>query len=177
MPLLGQYEYIIDKEHPRANEDGLVYLHVVIAENMLGRHLFAEEVVHHKDLNKLNNDPDNLMVFATKSDHTRFHMNGCDENMLLLNSNGSYVCIARELTCIDCGTAITRYGTRCPNCASIYSRKTERPTSDELFSILLLNRGNFTKVSKMYGVTDNAIRKWCILYDIPYKSKDYKLLQ
>ena len=39
MSLLGQYEYIIDKTHPRANADGAVYVHMIVAEQKLGRRL------------------------------------------------------------------------------------------------------------------------------------------
>lgn len=176
MPLLGQYEYIIDKTHPRANRDGSVYLHIIIAEKILGRYLLPEEVVHHKDLDKLNNDPSNLIVFATKSDHTRFHMNGCDEAILSLNANGVYICVENPSVCIDCGTKITKGATRCVDCASKHERKVDRPSSDELFNLLILFNGNFTEVSKKYGVSDNAIRKWCDAYNLPRKSRDYKQL-
>ena len=37
MVLLGQYKYIIDKTHPRANSEGAVYEHIIIAEEKLGR--------------------------------------------------------------------------------------------------------------------------------------------
>lgn len=32
----------------------------------------------------------------------------------------------------------------------------------------------FTKIAEKYGVTDNAIRKWCKRYSLPYKSKEIK---
>lgn len=60
-------------EHPLARSNGLVFEHTLVAEGTLGRHLTEIEVVHHKDKNKLNNDPSNLMVFTTTADHTRYH--------------------------------------------------------------------------------------------------------
>ena len=39
---------------------------------------------------------------------------------------------------------------------------------------LCFNNGNFSKVSQIYGVSDNAIRKWCKKYNMPFHSKDYK---
>lgn len=49
-----------------------------------------------------------------------------------------------------------------------------RPSSTELIEKLKENKGNFTAVEKFYEVTDNAVRKWCKLYKISDKSKDYK---
>ena len=47
--------------------------HRVIAEQLIGRRLDSKEVVHHRDSNRYNNTPDNLVVFPTAGDHTRFH--------------------------------------------------------------------------------------------------------
>ena len=47
--------------------------HRVIAEIMIGRSLRPGEVVHHIDGNYRNNDPDNLMVLASQSEHCRIH--------------------------------------------------------------------------------------------------------
>lgn len=174
MSLLGQYKYVIDKTHPRANADGAVYEHMIVAERKLGRSLLPEEHVHHRDLNKLNNDPDNIMVFATNGDHARFHLYNCNEDMLLLNSNGAYVCKEQKHYCIDCGVEITRKAKRCNDCSHKHDRKVERPTLNELFSTLIALNGNFTKAGEIYGVTDNAVRKWCDSYGISRKSIDYK---
>ena len=55
----------------------------------------------------------------------------------------------------------------------IKNRKVERPSKDLL--VEQLNRGNFRSVGKLYGVTDNTIRKWCKHYDLPTTSKNYKI--
>jgi len=47
-------------------------VHIQIAEEMLGRPLLPDEVVHHIDLDRHNNDPSNLMVM-TRSEHARLH--------------------------------------------------------------------------------------------------------
>lgn len=48
--------------------------HRVVAEQMLGRKLNPGEVVHHRDGNKRNNDPENLQVFPSQADHLRWHL-------------------------------------------------------------------------------------------------------
>ena len=47
--------------------------HRIVAEEMLGRPLLPEEVVHHIDHDKTNNDPSNLQIM-TRADHARLHM-------------------------------------------------------------------------------------------------------
>ncbi|MEY4530691.1 MAG: hypothetical protein RLZZ156_1412 [Deinococcota bacterium] len=47
------------------------YAHRVIAEVKLGRALEAQEVVHHRDGNRFNNDPENLVVLPSQSEHAR----------------------------------------------------------------------------------------------------------
>ncbi len=47
--------------------------HRVVAEQMLGRPLLKNEIVHHLDGNKQNNDPSNLSVM-TQSEHVKLHM-------------------------------------------------------------------------------------------------------
>lgn len=48
------------------------FIHQILAEKMLGRPLDSDEVVHHKDGNKLNNKMSNLEVL-TKSEHMKKH--------------------------------------------------------------------------------------------------------
>lgn len=80
----------------------------------------------------------------------------------------------KEYFYIECGAKISSANTfRCAKCHRIHLQKVPRPTKEELYDLLLKNKGNFTKVGQKYNVTDNAIRKWCKSYNLPYHSKDY----
>ena len=48
--------------------------HRIVAENMLGRPLMAQEVVHHIDGNRRNNHEWNLLVLSSQSEHAQLHM-------------------------------------------------------------------------------------------------------
>ena len=61
----GYYEYT------RGEHKGRL-VHVVEIEKLIGRRLFSNEVVHHKDENKLNNNIENLQLM-TRSDHAKHH--------------------------------------------------------------------------------------------------------
>ena len=47
--------------------------HRVAAEKILGRALRPGEVVHHRDGNKRNNCENNLVIFASQSEHAKHH--------------------------------------------------------------------------------------------------------
>jgi hypothetical protein len=67
------YLYFIDKYHPLAHGKAKwVYYHRHVVSISVGRWITSEEVVHHKDHNKLNNSLDNLDLLS-KSEHTKMH--------------------------------------------------------------------------------------------------------
>lgn len=72
--------------------------------------------------------------------------------------------------CERCGAEITHKAKLCAECASLASRKVDRPSRDELKA--LIREKPFTHIAKEYFVTDNAIRKWCETYNLPSKKKD-----
>ena len=74
--------------------------------------------------------------------------------------------------CVDCGAAISSKATRCPTCNAKHQQIVERPSRDELKR--LIRTISFSAIGRQYGVTDNAIRKWCKTYNLPYRVKDIK---
>lgn len=46
----------------------------------------------------------------------------------------------------------------------------DRPPKEVLWS--LISSKTFLEIGRIYGVSDNAIRKWCKLYDLPFRKKD-----
>lgn len=183
-------------EHHRAFENGCVYEHILVAERMLERLLLPEEVVHHKDKDRTNNSEDNLMVFATDEDHALYHAGA----NAILQDNGSYkserlykVFYTYVNETKDCenkdSIKIIKKTVRknlCPQCNTNYktlnaelclecykSNQSENvPSKDELES--LIGKIPFTRLGEKYGVTDNAVRKWCKKYGLPFRTKDLK---
>lgn len=77
---------------------------------------------------------------------------------------------ANKFYCIDCGCEIGPTATRCIPCANKLQRRTERPLRDELKA--LIRTTPFTTIATQYGVTDNAVRKWCDSYNLPRRVGD-----
>lgn len=50
----------------------------------------------------------------------------------------------------------------------------DRPSKEELFE--LIKTKPFTVIGEMYGVKDNAIRRWCKTYGIPSTKKELREL-
>lgn len=69
------YLYVwVGQEHPHANSNGYIFEHRYVMEKHLNRYLKQNEIVHHKDGNKQNNNIDNLEVCENQKDHLAQHM-------------------------------------------------------------------------------------------------------
>lgn len=68
----GYVKIRIATSHPRADPNGYAYVHDLVMEWAIGRHLHADESVHHRDGIRSNNMIDNLELH-TRSSHARLH--------------------------------------------------------------------------------------------------------
>jgi len=175
---MGEYLCEFAPNHPRATKEGYVRTHILVAEKKLGRYLKPEECVHHIDEDKYNNSPDNLMVFKTVADHSAFHKGVkavCDGDVWYCPDkriNCKEICPicginykdAKADMCIDCWNQLNK--------GFIKYTNIERP-SREILKNYIRTR-SFVDIGKEYGVSDNAVRKWCKFYNLPSHSYEIR---
>lgn len=76
--------------------------------------------------------------------------------------------------CIVCGKELNRTQTKfCSQECSHKNQIISKPSKEELLSVLK-DTQVFRQVGKIFNVTDNAVKKWCISYNIPSHSKELK---
>ena len=134
-----------------ANHKGYVYEHRFILEKKIGRPLQKGEVVHHKNLGRLDNRIENLQLMSEK-EHRRLHFRIDVERG---NKNWK--------TCRYCGTIIapTLSFKVCRDCYN--KRKQERRKRIPLREVLLREQEtmSYEAIGRKYGVSSSAVRKWC----------------
>lgn len=193
---LNGYIAIYLPEHPRAfPNNGCVYEHILVAEKMLGRNLNKEECVHHINHDRTDNRKENLMVFKTSNDHIRFHGGGTP----IKNEDGTYSTKSKfdyrfyynnrtrediDNNIKDIGSVIIKDKDLCPickenlkstsaqKCLSCYRKEMaiNIPLKEELEKYIY--NTPFTRIGKIFGVTDNSVRKWCKKYGLPFRKRD-----
>ena len=175
---INGYPIIYNPSNKHANHDGYMYEHIYVAEQKLGRELTNEEVVHHRDLNRNNNNPNNLIIFKTKADHSSFHAHGCNEQLLLELEDGTYtVSYLKKNICPICGKIKDRHAELCISCYKVQGAHNRKINISELSRDKLkglIRTISFVQIGQMYNVSDNAIRKWCDVYNLPRTKKEIK---
>ena len=119
--------------------------------------------VHHINGNHRDNRIENLQILCPNC-HSQTNNHSIKKNM-------------QHNYCNDCGKEIALGSTWCPQCAPKHNRvykvnKDIRPSKDEL--LYLIQTKPFTEIGRMYGVSDNAIRKWCKNMGLPSTKKELK---
>ncbi len=87
-----------------------------------------------------------------------------DDELYNSSHNGKFYCE-------DCGCEISYGAKKCLSCRNKEQSK-NIPEKNELK--ILIRTTPFTKIGIKYGVTDNAVRKWCDKYNLPRKTSDIK---
>lgn len=173
--LTGKYLSVYRPNHPKAMSNGYVYIHQLQAEKILGRYLYSNECVHHKDEDKLNNSLDNLMIFASIGDHTAFH-NGA-EIYCVDNVWYSKFIANKYIICPICGKNYMYLGSNmCNSCYLDYKHKNSKiPKYYDLFN--LITEYPMTKIGEIYNVSDKTVVKWCKYYDLPSNYNNIKAMR
>ena len=158
----GYYGFYMPKHH-LANKSGIVYEHILVAEEkVLNRPISKEEVVHHVDKNRSNNNPENLMVFATKADHTAYH-DGCEA----IKKGDVYICPEKgqKYICPICGNKKDYKAKICLYC--LKQSKTLRPSKEKLLNSIKITK-NKSEIGRMFGVSHTTINRWIKYYNIDF---------
>ena len=79
-----------------------------------------------------------------------------------------------EYYCTECGKKLSEKTNTglCLTCYRKTTRKIERPSKEILKN--LIENNSFTDLGLKFNVSDNTVRSWCKIYDLPYRKKDMK---
>lgn len=173
------YRWVYAPDHPRATKKGWVQEHRIIAEELLGRILKPEEVVHHIDKDTLNNNVDNLMIFAAARDHNAFHMGApawSADGLVWQSSTATKI-----KKCEYCNKLFYPHNTKlsdCKFCSTECVNKARIKHNEDRVSkiqeLLYENNGNFSRVAEILGTSANGIKKLLKTRNLKFYSKDYK---
>lgn len=89
-------------------------------------------------------------------------------NLVSLNKKQTYYCA-------ECGANVYQKNSLCLTCAGKKRRKVEHPSRETLKE--LIQTKTFIDIGKIYGVSDNAVRKWCKNENLPFRLRDIKLIE
>jgi hypothetical protein len=138
---------------------GQRYEHRLVAECVFGE-IPPSYVVRHCNDDRADNRAENLRILS-RSEH----------GLAVFGHEP-----AQTYTCATCGNSFKAVRQRVerslsgelycsPSCRQFAQRKVARPSADELRQ-LMQEIGNWTALGEMFGVSDNAVRKWAKRYGL-----------
>lgn len=115
----------------------------------------------HIDGNNKNNKLENLRVLCPNCHAQTDNYRGRNTKYHKYNK--------QNLVC-TCGKSKYKNSKTCSTCQHFKYRRANRPTKQELLG--LIQTKSFVQIGKIYGVSDNTIRKWCKYHNLPYRKRD-----
>jgi len=151
----GYYEIYVP-DHPMSKQrSGWLLEHRYIMSKHLGRTLSSNEIIHHKDENKLNNKLSNLELTNPKT-HGKKHF-GTNSHKECLHCRKTFHIKPSELK--------RGKGKFCSTkCVGLAKTSKIKPSKEQL--IKDINNLPYTKIGIKYNVSDNAVRKWAKKYSL-----------
>lgn len=129
--------------------------------------------LHHKDGNHYNNEIDNLAILCPNCHSIQEGNSGANVGKYTTTSVEKVIEQSKYFCC-DCGKEISSRAERCKSCASIERQRgnTNKPDRNTLKT--LIRNTSFLEIGRRFGVSDNAVRKWCDGYNLPRKATEIK---
>ena len=118
--------------------------------------------LHHKDGNHSNNELNNLELLCPN----------CHSYTEGFRNKSIQKPKEKTKFCADCGKPISKRATRCREC-EVKNRTSDKPITRQELKQLIRTKP-FIKIGEQFGISDNAIRKWCDSYGLPRKSTEIK---
>lgn len=127
--------------------------------------------LHHKDTNHYNNSLENLQILCPNCHAIQEGNSGA-----AIGTKKSKIELAKKEKkipiCPQCGKIFSGEGKVCVDCGHKNQRVVERPGRDILKQEIRTTP--FLQLAAKYGVSDNAVKKWCIAYNLPHKKSDIR---
>lgn len=170
---VNEYKLIYMPDHPSAmtskDWNGFVYEHIYLVEKEMGRVLNNNEVVHHLDGNRKNNNISNLIVLS-RSSHARLHK-WIEQGAPYLKEYGEQGVNSGKSkvskSCVVCGITLQykQVNTCSIECKhTLAHSKSKIPSKERLAHLLESNSRE--GIGRLYGVSGNAVKKWQKKYNL-----------
>lgn len=158
--------------HPYNQKSVQVPLHRVVMENAIGRYLNEEEVVHHIDYNKENNNISNLMLLKNASEHAKLHgLSRGIEKICPTCKTKFHPKKDRIIYCSVQCSADSRKGKTYNKSVKVEAQEEWPPSKDRLSELIWELPS--TKIGMLFGVSDRSVGNLCKKLEIEKPPRGY----